>query len=84
AHAVKTGQGKQGAGIPYSKYVTVTNGKYAVYQNFNWKKKNVKAANKTYLAKYAYYHSNGLTYLSLYDGKGKWVGYINAKAVKAK
>ncbi|KWZ85954.1 hypothetical protein HMPREF3213_00196, partial [Heyndrickxia coagulans] len=41
-------------------------------------------ANKTYLAKYAYYHSNGLTYLSLYDGKGKWVGYINAKAVKAK
>jgi arabinogalactan endo-1,4-beta-galactosidase len=81
ANAVKVGQGKQGAVMNYGKHVTVTNKNYAVWQNFSWKKKNVKVANKTYLAKYVYHHSNGSNYLSLYDGKGKWMGYINANAV---
>ncbi|KWZ85978.1 alpha amylase, catalytic domain protein [Heyndrickxia coagulans] len=84
AKAAKTGSGKQGAAIQYGKSVKVTSKNYAVYQNFNWKKKNIRAVNKTYLAKYIYYHINGLSYLSLYDNKGKWIGYINAKAVKIK
>ncbi|WP_237682190.1 hypothetical protein [Heyndrickxia coagulans] len=84
AKAAKTGSGKQGAAIQYGKSVKVTSKNYGVYQNFNWKKKNIRAVNKTYLAKYIYYHINGLSYLSLYDNKGKWIGYINAKAVKSK
>lgn len=81
AAGVKVAKGKQGVAIKYDKYVTVTSQNYNTWENFNWKKKNGKVANKTYLAKYVYYHSNGSRYLSLYDNKGKWEGYINANAV---
>ncbi|MBL4953255.1 glycosyl hydrolase 53 family protein [Neobacillus sp. YIM B02564] len=84
AKAVKAGNGKQGYPLKYGKYVTVKSKHYNVFQSFSWKKKNVKVINKTYLAKYVYYHSNGSKYLSLYDGKGKWIGYINAKAITNK
>jgi len=82
ANDVKVAAGQQGTAINYGKYVTVTNQNYTVWQNFSWKKKEVKVANQTLLAKYIYHHHNGSDYLSLYDSKGNWKGYINANAVK--
>ena len=41
-----------------------------------------KSYKKTYVAKYRYKHENGNKYLALYTKSGKFVGYINAKAVK--
>ncbi len=74
----------QGPYISYGKYVTVTKNNYNTYQNFDWKKKQSAEAvtGKTYLAKGKYNHENGSTYLSLYDDKGVWQGYINEKATE--
>ncbi|MBP0052998.1 hypothetical protein, partial [Anaerostipes hadrus] len=41
-----------------------------------------KVYKKTYVAKYRYDHKNGNKYLALYTKGGKFVGYINKKAVK--
>ena len=46
------------------------------------KKSKTKVYKKTYVAKYRYKHENGNKYLALYTKSGKFVGYINAKAVK--
>ncbi|MFY8329666.1 hypothetical protein [Vagococcus carniphilus] len=75
----------QGAYIPHNKYVTITSNSYETWSNFKWKKRNdaSKVSGKTYLAKGKYNHSNGQTYLSLFDDKGNWQGYINEKASKA-
>lgn len=72
----------QGVAIKYDYRVKVTSKKYKVYSNFQWKKAKVKPYKKTYVAKYKYNHKNGSTYLSLYTKSGKFVGYINQKAVK--
>ncbi|MGX7030454.1 C39 family peptidase [Vagococcus zengguangii] len=83
ANATKAGEGRQGAYLAYNKYVTVTNANYTTYRNFSWKNlgttKNMNL--KTYLAKGKYVHTNGMTYLSLWDDKGTWYGYVNANAV---
>lgn len=74
----------QGPAVSYKKYVTVTKKGYTVWGNFDWTKKKTNTTslyNKTYLAKVKYNHSNGSTYLSLYDGS-KWLGYVNAAATK--
>ena len=60
----------------------VTSKKYKVYSNFSWKKTKVNPYKKTYVAKYKYSHQNGSTYLELYTKAGKFIGYINQKAVK--
>lgn len=72
----------QGAAINYNYRVKVTSKKYKVYSNFNWKKTKTNPYKKTYVAKYKYSHQNGSTYLALYTKAGKFVGYINQKAVK--
>ena len=72
----------QGPAIKYNYRVKVKTKKYKVYKNFKWKKANVNPYKKTYVAKYKYVHKNGSTYLSLYTKGGKFVGYINKKAVK--
>ncbi|MCO7163972.1 glycosyl hydrolase 53 family protein [Anaerostipes hadrus] len=72
----------QGAAINYNYRVKVTSKKYKVYSNFNWKKTKTNLYKKTYVAKYKYSHQNGSTYLALYTKAGKFVGYINQKAVK--
>lgn len=74
----------QGPYISYGKYVTVVSSNYNTYSNFSWKVKlNAKdVTNKTYYAKGKYNHENGNTYLSLYDEKNVWQGYINEKATK--
>jgi hypothetical protein len=79
-----TTKSNQGPAINYSKYVTVTKKGYTVWGNFNWNKKMTNTTSlfgKIYLARVKYNHSNGATYLSLYDGS-KWLGYINADATK--
>ncbi|MFD1429514.1 GH25 family lysozyme [Lacticaseibacillus mingshuiensis] len=82
---VNTGYGTEadnvgGVGFSYGKYVTVTSNSGSVWQNFSWQQKSTIASHthNTYLAKYAYHAYNGSTYLSLYDAKGNWQGYINA------
>lgn len=82
--ATKLGTGRQGAYQSYGKYVTVINKNYTTYSNFSWKKRNAtkNMTGKTYQAKGKYKHMNGLTYLSLFDSKGNWYGYVNENAVK--
>ena len=66
----------------YNYRVKVTKKKYKLYKNFSFKKSKTKVYNKTYVAKYRYDHKNGNKYLALYTKGGKFVGYINRKAVK--
>lgn len=80
----KVADGKQGAYISYNKYVTVTSMNYNTWSNFNWKtnKAGSQVTNKTYLAKGKYKHFNGSTYLSIFDEKNNWQGYINENGTK--
>lgn len=81
----KLANGRQGSYQAYGESVTIEKN-YTIWQNFSWKKK--ADANKykghTLIAKGFYNHLNGSTYLSLYNQKGQWLGYINADAVKIK
>lgn len=83
ATAIDFSTGAQGNPSTANEYVTVTH-QYNTWANFQWvQKKAAKAVyQQTYYAKYSYHHNNGSTYLSLYDGTGTWVGYINASGVK--
>lgn len=71
--------------ISYKKYVTENGAKssYTIWKNLSFTAKSGQTgtSGKTYYAKYYYKHSNGSTYLSLYDKNGKWVGYVNANAM---
>ena len=71
-----------GPAISYNYRVKVTKKNYKLYKNFKWKKSKTKVYKKTYVAKYRYDHKNGKKYLALYTKGGKFVGYINKKAVK--
>ena len=71
-----------GPAISYNYRVKVTKKNYKLYKNFKWKKSKTKVYKKTYVAKYRYDHKNGNKYLALYKKGGKFVGYINKKAVK--
>ena len=75
-------QPEQGKAYTYGKRVKIKSKKYKLYKNFKWKKSKTKVYKKTYVAKYRYKHENGNKYLALYTKSGKFVGYINAKAVK--
>ena len=72
----------QGPAINYNYRVKVTKKNYKLYKNFKWKKSKTNPYKKTYVAKYRYNHKNGKKYLALYTKSGKFVGYINSKAVK--
>ena len=71
-----------GPAISYNYRVKVAKKNYKLYKNFKWKKSKTKVYKKTYVAKYRYDHKNGNKYLALYTKSGKFVGYINKKAVK--
>ncbi|SLM84916.1 MULTISPECIES: C39 family peptidase [Vagococcus] len=81
---VTEADGRQGIYQSYWKYVTITSKNYYTYNDFNWvereSSRNIQGT--TYQARGKYQHFNGSTYLSLYDGEGKWCGYINEKATK--
>ncbi|MDT2814286.1 5'-nucleotidase C-terminal domain-containing protein [Vagococcus carniphilus] len=83
-NATKVATNLQGDYIKYGKYVTINRTGYNTWSNFDWKERN-KTDNllgNTYQARGKYKHANGATYLSLYDNKGKWHGYVNKNAVK--
>ena len=85
ASAAKAGSGIQGAAIGANHYVTITSKSGNIWTNFTFKHVKHYIKNyyhKTYQVKTTYNHFNGSTYLSLYDAKGKWFGYINAGATK--
>lgn len=75
----------QGPWIAANQYVSVTHTGYPVYSGFNWAVKQPisNLYHRTYHVTGKYHHQNGSTYLSLYDNKGNWQGYINAKGVDA-
>ncbi len=81
--AVTISNERQGVHQSYGKYVTVTNNRFSTYRNFSWQTSGStqNMFGKTYLARGKYEHFNGLTYLSLFDDKGSWYGYVNANAV---
>src|SRR5699024_8561039 len=62
--------------------VTIKSKNYKIWQNFNWKKKDTSKNryHEDLNAKGIYHHFNGSNYLSLYNDKGKWLGYINENA----
>lgn len=83
ANATKIADGKQGIYHSYGKRVTITSNNYPIWRGFSWKTKaNGNHKNKTYQAKGIYYHMNGSSYLSIYDGN-KWIGYINQKGTQS-
>lgn len=81
AKGVSTTKNRQGTYQKFNKYVTINNQNYPTWTSFAFNKKASLPPKKqyTYLAKGAYYHSNGSTYYSLYNHVGKWLGYMNAK-----
>lgn len=79
AKATTLADGAQGIYQPYNKYVTLKQSSYPIWTNFNWSNQRNSATyqGRTLKAKGRYHHINGSTYLSLYDNKDKWVGYMN-------
>lgn len=57
---------------------------YQRYQNFFWQVKgDLKGyQKKTVVVKYRYTLGNGNQYYSIYTTDNKWLGYVNAKAIK--
>ncbi|PAB02048.1 hypothetical protein [Enterococcus canintestini] len=81
---VKTGNGKGGIYQSSNRYITFTSANYAMYSNFNFKKLRTTKGlyKKTYQARGYYEHFNGARYYTVYDNKGKWLGYVNAASAK--
>lgn len=77
---------KWGSYHKYGKIQIISKKGYGIFQDKKFKKKvstTNKLYQKAYMAKGYYKLSNGQKYLSLYNLKtNKWVGYVNAKAVK--
>lgn len=74
----------QGQYIVDGRYVSVTEKNAVAWSSFEWKGSIAKGAalyHKVFLSRGLYHHTNGNTYLSLYDHEGNWFGYINQKAV---
>ncbi len=85
ADATSILKGPEGNYIPDGRYVSISRNNYTVWSNFNFNKPKMYTKDtyqKTYQAKGRYEHFNGSTYYSLYDGKGTWMGYLNAGAAK--
>ena len=71
-----------GPAISYNYRVKVTKKKYKLYKNFKWKKSKTKVYKKTYVANTDINMKMETNIFALYTKSGKFVGYINAKAVK--
>lgn len=81
--ATTKADGPQGIYHNFNKYVTVKSKNYQFYNNFQWGFRSNSSSyfENTYQARGIYYHQNGQSYLSVYDSKGKWLGYINKNAM---
>ncbi|MEG0255030.1 hypothetical protein [Vagococcus sp.] len=82
--STKVDASNQGPYIKDGSTVQIAKKNYDMWQNFGWKYKNntTNVYNKTFEARGRYQHKNGQTYYSLFDNKGNWQGYLNAKATK--
>ncbi|MDT2675557.1 hypothetical protein P7D92_00965 [Enterococcus dongliensis] len=64
---------------PANQYVTITKNNWTIWKDFNFK--NGSSTNNLYQRTYRvtgwYRHINGTKYLSVYDNKGIWQGYLN-------
>lgn len=60
-------------------YITITKKNWTLWRDFNFSKgtSTNNYVNHTYQVRGWYRHYNGAKYLSLYDYKGKWIGYLN-------
>lgn len=65
----------------YNKRVTIKDA-LPIWKNFFWNRKSTAVVGGKYTAKYVYTTGNKKSYLSLYDSKNKWIGYINKGATK--
>lgn len=76
---------KQGAYRSYGETVIMRRN-MTIYADFEGKKKGTSKTylNQEFIAKGFYNHFNGYRYVSLYNQKNQWVGYINANAVEIK
>ena len=74
----------QGEYIKDGRYITVTGKTEGTWSNFDWDTREYSETvyGKTYEARGRYEHRNGKTYYSIFDGKGKWMGYIDANNTK--
>lgn len=64
-----------------NQYVTITKSSGTIWNDFGFKSGNsIKSLyQRTYRATGYYNHFNGSKYLSIYDNKGKWQGYLNER-----
>ncbi|WP_438857018.1 hypothetical protein [Enterococcus sp. AZ007] len=62
-----------------NQYVTITKNNWTIWKDFNFKNGNSTKSmyQKTYRVTGWYRHYNGSKYLSVYDNKGTWQGYLN-------
>ena len=62
-----------------NQYITITKNNWTIWKDFNFKNgsstKNLYQ--RTYRVTGWYRHFNGTKYLSVYDDKGNWLGYLN-------
>ncbi|MGM0138979.1 hypothetical protein IGI65_001430 [Enterococcus sp. DIV0755b] len=79
-----TKQANQGPARAFHQYVSISSKNYNFWQNFSWKKRDASSNyyHQTLNAKYIYEHTNGSSYLSLYDKNNKWLGYVNKNGTK--
>lgn len=82
-NGTKNGQGEQGSFNAINQFVTIK-GTSPIWGSFKWNQNHSasKYKNKTVKAKGIYYHFSGASYLSLYDNKNNWLGYINENGTK--
>ncbi len=83
AKATKSAPGVQGLWHKTDQYVTTTKRGYPFWRSFFGSRFGSTTQNyqQTYHATGIYYAANGSTYLSLYDAKRRWCGYLNQAAV---
>lgn len=81
----QVGSGAQGAGITDDRYVQVTATTGNFLQDFSGKVRQsvAKYHNQTIHVKGYYAHFNGKTYLSTFNNKGQWLGYLDQSLVTA-
>lgn len=67
-----------------NQYITVTKNNWTIWKDFNFNKGSSTKSlyQRTYRVKGWYRHYNGSKYLSVYDNKGNWMGYLNEDAAQ--
>lgn len=71
-----------GSKINTKGYITINSSSYVSWKNMDWVKlKNAsEIKNRTFVMKDYYVHYNGKKFVSLYDSRGKFYGYVNLEA----